>query len=131
MTLEEIQAALDALPGAMAAKGCITPSAEYHVASQKPGWLLLRFSEKGATLGTHGLQFYLRKTPAECFAAALDAIAAMPEPQTAALHRHMARLGEAVDLARADGIPDEYVNPVSLTIKAMSDNLLAAPQAAE
>jgi hypothetical protein len=131
MTLEEIQAALDALPGAMAAKGCIEPEAEYSLKSQAASTLWLKASDKGASIGPFGLEIFRRQTPTECFVAALAHIAAMPEPQTAALHRHMARLGEAVDLARADGIPDEYVNPVSLTIKAMSDNLLAAPQAAE
>jgi len=54
-------------------------------------------------------------------------LAALPDNNTAALHRHMARVADCIDKAHVDGIPAEYVTPLRLTVKAMSDNLLAAP----
>jgi len=54
-------------------------------------------------------------------------LAAMPDNNTAALYRHMARVADCIDKAADDGIADEYVTPLRLTVKAMSDNLLAAP----
>jgi len=55
-------------------------------------------------------------------------IAALPRLDDAKLHRHMARLADCVDQARDDGIADEYVQPLRITVAAMSENLLAAPE---
>jgi len=57
-------------------------------------------------------------------------IAALPDPEIAKLHAHMARVADCIDKAHADGIADEYVTPLRVTVKAMSDNLLTV-QAAE
>ena len=64
-------------------------------------------------------------------AALVDAdriIAALPDPDTAKLHRHMERVADCIDKAHADGIADEYVTPLRVAVSAMSDNLLAAPE---
>jgi hypothetical protein len=65
------------------------------------------------------------------FEAALDAadafIAAMPALEAAKLQAHMARVADCIDKAHADGIADEFVTPLRVTVKAMSDNLLSAP----
>jgi len=55
-------------------------------------------------------------------------IAALPDIGTAKLHNHMARVADCIDKAHADGIADEYVTPLRVTVQAMSDNLLAAPK---
>jgi hypothetical protein len=66
--------------------------------------------------------------------AALDdadaTIAALPDPVTAKLHNHMKRVADCIDKAAADGIDDEYVTPLRMTVKAISDNLLAPPVSA-
>jgi len=56
-------------------------------------------------------------------------IAALPDLENAKLHRHMARVADCIDAAHSDGIADKYVTPLRLTVKAMSDNLLAGPVA--
>jgi len=56
-------------------------------------------------------------------------IAALPDLENVKLHRHMARVADCIDAAHSDGIADEYVTPLRLTVKAMSDNLLAGPVA--
>ena len=56
-------------------------------------------------------------------------IAAVPDLDTAKLYSHMTRVADCIDIAKANGIPDEYVTPLRVTVKAMSDNLLAAPVA--
>ena len=56
-------------------------------------------------------------------------IAALPDLENVKLHRHMARVAGCIDAAHSDGIADEYVTPLRLTVKAMSDNLLAGPVA--
>jgi len=66
-------------------------------------------------------------TPEAALADADRIIAALPDLNTAKLHSHMARVAACIDKAHADGIADEYVTPLRVTVKAMSDNLLAAP----
>ena len=56
-------------------------------------------------------------------------IAALPDINTAKLDRHMARVADCIDVAHKDGIADEYVTPLRVTVKAISDNLLAKPVA--
>jgi len=68
-------------------------------------------------------------TPEAAFDDADRIIAALPSPDTAKLHRHMARVADCIDAAHSDGIADEYVTPLRVTVKAMSDNLLIAPDA--
>jgi len=58
-------------------------------------------------------------------------IAALPDPETTKLHSHMARLAECVDKARDDGIADEYVQPIRMTVAAITANLLPAPGAGQ
>ena len=63
---------------------------------------------------------------------ALDAadaiIAALPSRENRAMHDHIKRVADCVEKARADNIPDEYVTPLSVTVKAMTDNLLEGPK---
>ena len=80
-----------------------------------------------------GREYYLIGTAkGDTPEAALDdadrIIAALPDIGTAKLHNHMARVADCIDKAHADGIADEYVTPLRVTVQAMSDNLLAAPK---
>ena len=68
-------------------------------------------------------------TPEAAFDDADRIIAALPDLENAKLHRHMARVADCIDAAHSDGIADEYVTPLRLTVKAMSDNPLAGPVA--
>ena len=68
-------------------------------------------------------------TPQAAFDDADRIIAALPSPDTANLQRHMRRVADCIDAAHSDGIADEYVTPLRVTVKAMSDNLLIAPDA--
>jgi len=81
---------------------------------------------KAYTIGTA-----MGDTPEATFADADRIIAAMPDPETAKLHRHMARLADCVDKARDDGIADEYVQPIRMTVAAITANLLPAPGAGQ
>ena len=84
-------------------------------------------------IGVYGGKDYIGTGKGDTPEAALDdadrIIAALPDLENAKLHRHMARVADCIDAAHSDGIADEYVTPLRLTVKAMSDNLLAAPDA--
>jgi len=67
---------------------------------------------------------------ADTFAGILDDldafIAALPDPETLVLRTYLGKLADAVDYGHENGIAAEYVDPVRITQKAMSDNLLTA-----
>lgn len=67
---------------------------------------------------------------AETFTGVLDDldafIAALPDPETLVLRTYLGKLANAVDYGHQNGIAAEYVDPVRITQKAMSDNLLTA-----
>ena len=83
--------------------------------------------------GAYGGKDYIGIGRGDTPEAALDdadrIIAALPDLENAKLHRHMVRVAGCIDAAHSDGIADEYVTPLRLTVKAMSDNLLAGPVA--
>ena len=54
-------------------------------------------------------------------------IAARPDPDCNVMRTYLAKLADAVDYATEHSIADEFVDPVRLTRKAMSDNLLPPP----
>jgi len=79
------------------------------------GWIVGDYKVIGTAKG---------ETPDAALDAADAIIAALPTPESAKLHAHMARVADCIDKAHADGIDDEYVTPLRMTVKAMSENLL-------
>lgn len=130
MTIEEIQAALDKLTAAMLEKGITTPSADLTLKAHggKP-YVSLFCSSLECEFDGKWMKSCPGETVDESLSAASAYIAARPTPETAAMHKYMRKLGEAVDFGVANGIAAEYVDPVRITQKAMTDNLLAAPTA--
>jgi len=66
-------------------------------------------------------------TPEDALDDADRIIAALPDIATTNLHRHLARIAYCVDKARDDGIADEYVQPLRMTVAAITANLLPPP----
>ena len=88
---------------------------------------------KAMQTGVNGGGDHLGRAKGDTPEAALDdadrIIAALPDLENDKMHRHMARVVDCIDAAHSDGIADEYVTPLRLTVKAMSDNPLAGPVA--
>ena len=68
-------------------------------------------------------------TPEAAIADAFAIIAALPDLATAALRNHMARVADCADKARADGVDEAYIAPLSVVVQQIGSNLLAAPEA--
>ena len=130
MTLEEIKAALDQLVVAMLAKGVVMPHADFQVASNNPlpYSAILWCSLETKCLGGEYIRGSYKLATAE---AALDDarayIDALPDPDAKVMRTYLGKLADAVDYATEHSIADEFVDPVRLTRKAMSDNLLPPP----
>jgi hypothetical protein len=64
------------------------------------------------------------ETPEAALGDAEAIVAALPPLHVTRMNDHMARLAGCIDKAHDDGIADEFVTPLRMTVKAMTDNLL-------
>lgn len=62
----------------------------------------------------------------ECFEKAFALVADLPTPESRATKTYINMLAKAVDHAKDNNIPEEYVSPARVAIKAMTDNLLTS-----
>ena len=83
------------------------------------GWIVGDYKVIGIAKG---------ETPEAALDDADAIVAALPAPETAKLHAHMARVADCIDKAHADGIDDEYVTPLRMTVAAITENLLEGPK---
>lgn len=83
----------------------------------------------------NGGDYLLGTASSDTFSGVFDAadafVAAIPSPREAGIRRYMAQVAKTVEVGRDEGIADEYVVPFRQVLMAMTDNLLAAPEAAE
>ena len=127
LTLKEVYTMLAELESLMVDKGFIKPTVQLYSFGSTGGSLWVH-STGGASFsdGEKHIHIY-GKTFTECYNKTKEELSKVLDPHEAALQRYINDLATVVDKGRADGVPDEYTQPVSLTIKAMSDNLLIAP----
>ena len=126
-TIVEVQAAIDALPPLMTEKGIVNPEAHVTMQASASHYVML----KGEGIGNYDIKSFNGDTIEESIRAARDWIAVLPSPKTKAIIDYLGKLSEAVEIGRDGGIPDEYITPVASVFRAVSDNLLPAPMAAE
>ena len=133
-TIAEIQKARAEIITAMIDKGFVTPDCRFTI--NDTYMLILQCHHKtGPRLNQHNdisynyMEYVHADTPQKAFKSAHAHILAIPDPETAAIQKYVNGLADAVDQGRADGIPSEYTDPVSVTIKAVYASLLPAPGA--
>ncbi len=126
-SLNEMQKLLDELPPLMSEKGVVNPVADLDLISQQKCLLWLKSSvSKGVPTGSSGLKRIEGDTFTDLIAKARVHIAALPDPGKSVFNRHMARVAKVIDDGRDDGIADEFIEPLTVVVAAMSKNLLAA-----
>lgn len=121
-TIEEVQAAMDALVVAMLDAGVVSPRAELWVRSGEEPRLHLWASNH--SLNGEGLMIFTTSTPAEALTQAQEFIASLPDATEAVQNEYLRRVGHAVDYATENALPEEYVAPLRGVTCAMTDNLL-------
>lgn len=122
MTTEQIQAALAELVTAMMGKGVVTPGAQLWIKAHDAMTVHLKSADK--SLCGRDYKFISADTDTEALALARAYIDAMPSPEQAAITRHMGLLAAVVEHGREHNLPDEYVVPAQVALRAMTDNLL-------
>jgi len=123
MNIEEIQAALDEIAAAMVEKGFIQPVGRYWMESGVGGQCICGWRKDENSFYQDALQIF-QGEPSDSIVAAREWVAAQPTIENRAMKTYLGKLADAVDFGAANNIAAEYVDPVRITQKAMSDNLL-------
>lgn len=133
MNISEVQKRLDALVPLMLAKGMRKPEAEVDIRSQAEPDITLRHLKADAVHEYDRHCFFPKGTDLEAkFAAAVEWIEEQPGPEETKLRNFMAAVAKAIDLGKETGIEADFVNPLSVLMKTLSENALTYQrQAAE
>ena len=122
----EIQERLDALAASMLAKGLVQPKAAVWFESLVEPKVTLHWEDMRRPKGIYQtINEYFRKgSLTEKFDAAAAFVAALPSAEETKLQDFMSALGNVIDMGRANGIDVAYVNPLSETMKKLSENII-------
>jgi hypothetical protein len=124
-TIEEIYAAINTMPAMLSAKGRVKPrvTIEFEANTRVIVWLRWQV-DKPLYSGQDDLQGVYGNTADEAVAEALSIIEGLPSAKEARLHAFMADLGHLIDDGRSVGIDVEYLNPLTETMKRLSENII-------
>jgi len=124
-TIEEIYAAINPMPAMLSARGKVNPkvSIEFEANARVIVWL--KWSKTCAVhVWDYDSECFITDTADEAIAAATVFINALPDAKTAKLHDFMGQLGKVIDSGRDLGIDVDYLNPLTDTMKRLSENII-------
>lgn len=130
-SISEIYAAINPMPALLLAKGKVKPDVSFDIEANAQ--LRLRISwVKCAARNEWDRDYHCDtgNTFEEVISKALQFINALPDAKTARLHDFMGQLGKVIDSGRELGINVDYLNPLTDTMKRLSENILTHQPAA-
>jgi hypothetical protein len=130
MNQSEMKQKVDALANAALAKGLREPEASVHVKSyQAVPSILLCWKDKSRDFES-AYKSFVGDTLEGSFLAANNYVESLPTPEQAKLNEFMACLGKVIDLGKTNGIEVEFLNPLTATMKRLSENALTFQKSA-
>jgi hypothetical protein len=130
MTYEEIPAQLVAVQTALVEKTGEQPFIDIAMIIRQSGRWSIRLC-RDFNGGEYKIGTITAGSPAECIDEAFKFIAAMPNAENAAKQAWQGKLGKVIDEGHALALPDDVMMPLRQGSQAMTENLLAAPRAAQ
>jgi hypothetical protein len=108
----------------VSAKGKPEPEAQVTFNANAQPSAFLRWKKIGGGDWDYTYEHFRADSVAEVTEAMRFFIASMPEAKIARLHDFMKHLGSVIDTGRSLGIDIEYINPLTETMKRLSENAL-------
>lgn len=124
-----IQKRVDELSAAMVAKGMVAPAASLHIESNAQPGVYLKWNDKSEQFG-RASEWIVADTVADAFVEAERFVSSQPSAEQARLNEFMRALGKAIDLGNQYGIDAEYLNPLTASMKKLSENAITDQRAA-
>lgn len=129
MDTNTIQKRLNTIATAMMAKGLRNPDARFGLYANAEPNVYLRWDNLKDRYNDN--YKFFRGDDIKVILAGADAyVAALPSPDQARQNEFMAALGAVIDLGRQNNIDVEFVNPLVVTMKKLSENILTDQRAA-
>lgn len=124
-TIDEIYAAINPMPAMLSAKGKVKPGASLSIEANARVVLHLRWAKSSARNDWDcEYQAFVAETVDKAIEKAAAFITALPDAKTARLHDFMGQLGKVIDAGRDLGIDVGYLNPLTDTMKRLSENII-------
>jgi len=123
MNVEQIQARLAAIIIAMMGKGLRNPTALFQIKGDER-FMVGMSSGGGYGELDHWYDYPMGDDPEDAFSKAEAIITAMPDANTRNMQVFMGALGKVIDLGRDNGIELDFLNPLTETMKRLSENVI-------
>ncbi len=125
MTIIEMQAVCNELQAALAAKGKTQTVARFWVESHSEHLLMLEWHKPNSVRDWDTENEYLRGDNAsKLIIKARKFIAELPTAEETKFREFMGALGNVIELGRKNGIEVDFINPLTETMKRLSENAL-------
>lgn len=122
MDAHEIQSRMDDLSRAMLAKGLRNPEPTVMIKAHVAPCVYMHWDDEAFTYGKSEI---IRDTDiGQAITDAFALIEGLPSPEETKRQQFMASLAKVIDLGRENGIEVDFLNPLTETMKRLSENAL-------
>ena len=122
MNEEQMQAAVNQLMIDLLGKGIRKAKAFIWIAANEQPKVSIGGGEYGEV--DHWYEYPRCETVGEAIEIARSIIAELPDAKTRQMQTFMAALGKVIDLGRDNSIDVDFLNPLTATMKALSENII-------
>lgn len=130
--IQDIYDAINPMPAMLSAKGKSRPEVNFRISANAEPDITLSWVKSGKDYDwDREYKSFVSKPADELISAALAFINALPSAEAARLHDFMGHLGKLIDTGRDLGIEVDYLNPLTDTMKRLSENILTHQPAVE
>lgn len=123
MNYDEMQSEVDAFAVLMSDKGLKQPAAEFQISSGCQPTIWLTNEEKNGAL-SRKYRSVTGDTLPEMFENARKMIADLPSMEEQHKQEFLRAMADLIDLGRENGISMDFMNPLTETMKLLSENII-------
>lgn len=122
MNAHDIQSRMDNLSRAMLAKGLRNPEPTVMIKAHVAPCVYMHWDDEASTYGKS--EIIRDPDIGQAITDAFALIEGLPSPEEAKRQQFMASLAKVIDLGRENGIEVDFLNPLTETMKRLSENAL-------
>jgi len=122
-TIDEIYAGINPLPAMLSAKGKVNPDVQCMIAANAALTVYMSWKRPGGHNWETDCECF-RGDFAEAVAEATAFINELPSAEVSKLRDFMGQLGRLIDAGKESGIDLDYMNPLLVTMKRLSENVI-------
>jgi hypothetical protein len=123
-TINEIYDAINPIPAMLSAKGKVSPEVTMMANANANLCIHIAWVKVGGRPYDRECEVFSADTFDEALTKTIAFISALPDAKTARLHDFMSQLGRVIDSGRDLGIEVDYLNPLTETMKRLSENII-------